>query len=117
MLRHVPLETDPTDIAAAVAFWGLLGFVEVEPPETLRETTSWLQRDGSQIHLLRSQEPVAPCLGHAAVIVDVFESVYTAIEAAGHPIERRREHWGAARAFATAPGGHPVELMAAPPPA
>jgi hypothetical protein len=35
---------------------------------------------------------------------------------AGFEVEDHRQLWGADRAFAIAPGGHRVELMAAPPP-
>ncbi len=35
---------------------------------------------------------------------------------AGFQVEDARQLWGADRAFAIAPGGHRVELMAAPPP-
>jgi hypothetical protein len=37
------------------------------------------------------------------------------LRAGGHEVEPRAEHWGAPRAFTRAPGGHRVELMAAPP--
>lgn len=33
----------------------------------------------------------------------------------GFEVVAGREHWGAVRAKAVAPGGHRVELMAAPP--
>ena len=32
-----------------------------------------------------------------------------------HEVDERDRHWGAARCFVRAPGGHRVELMAAPP--
>jgi hypothetical protein len=35
---------------------------------------------------------------------------------AGFQVEDTRQLWGADRAFAIAPGGHRVELMAEPPP-
>ena len=34
----------------------------------------------------------------------------------GFEVEDTRQLWGADRAFAIAPGGHRVELMASPPP-
>src|SRR3954447_18563500 len=33
----------------------------------------------------------------------------------GHEVEPRTQHWDAPRAFVRAPGGHRVEIMAAPP--
>jgi hypothetical protein len=38
-----------------------------------------------------------------------------ALTAAGFPVDRRTAHWGAPRAFTRSPGGHRVEVMAAPP--
>jgi catechol 2,3-dioxygenase-like lactoylglutathione lyase family enzyme len=115
VLQHVALETKEEDVEDAVAFWELLGFMRVDPPSSLADATTWLERKGTQIHLLYSDDPVAPPQGHPAVVVEDFDTAYAAIESAGHPIERRREHWGEPRAFATAPSGHRVELMAAPP--
>ena len=34
----------------------------------------------------------------------------------GFEVRPGREHWGVSRAHVVAPGGHQVELMAAPPP-
>jgi hypothetical protein len=115
MLQHVALETRPQDADAEVAFWALLGFTEVAPPGELGKRSRWVEREGTQVHLLFRDEPDAPPKGHAAVIAPGFEAAYAAVEAAGHPIERRVEHWGKPRAFATSPGGHRVEIMAAPP--
>jgi len=38
------------------------------------------------------------------------------LRGAGFKVEDARRLWGADRAFAIGPGGHRVELMAAPPP-
>ena len=115
MLQHVALELDPAARREAEEFWVLLGFELVEPPASLRERSSWLQRGSSQIHLLFSEEPVAPPQGHAAVVAEDYEATLDALRAAGHQVEERTQHWGAPRAFAWAPGGHRVELMAQPP--
>jgi catechol 2,3-dioxygenase-like lactoylglutathione lyase family enzyme len=116
MLQHVALETSRADGPAAEAFWRLLGFEPVEPPETLRDRAAWLQRGPTQVHLLWRDHPVAPPEGHAAVVVDDYEKTLERLREAGHEVEPRQEHWGAPRAFARAPGGHRVEVMAAPPP-
>jgi catechol 2,3-dioxygenase-like lactoylglutathione lyase family enzyme len=116
VLQHVALETARADGPAAVAFWRLLGFESVEPPPSLRDRADWLARGPTQIHLLWSDSPVAPPEGHAAVVVDDYEEVLARLRAAGYGPEPRTEHWGAPRAFVRAPGGHRVELMAAPPP-
>jgi catechol 2,3-dioxygenase-like lactoylglutathione lyase family enzyme len=116
VLQHVALETARTDGPAAVEFWRLLGFEPVDPPATLRERADWLQHGSTQIHLLWSDEPVAPPEGHAAVVVADYDEALTRLREAGYDPEPRTEHWGASRAFVRAPGGHRVELMAAPPP-
>lgn len=117
MLQHVSLEIRPGDVEAMLDFWELLGFRRVEVPETLRGVTSWVERDGTQIHLLYSEAPTVPPSGHAAVVVSDFDQALERLAASGREVHERRRHWGARRAFATAPGGHRVELMEAPPPA
>ena len=116
MLQHVALETARENGDAAVEFWRLLGFEPVDPPPSLRERAAWLQRGETQIHVLWTDAPVAPPQGHAAVVVDDYEETIGALRNAGHEVEPRREHWGAPRGFVHAPGGHRVEVMAAPPP-
>lgn len=115
MIHHVALETRPADAPAATAFWELLGFTLVEPPPSLRERASWLERGGTQVHLLWSDDPSTQREGHVAVIVADYEATLDRLEAAGHRVEPRTEHWGSPRAFARAPGGHRVELMAVAP--
>ena len=114
MLHHVGIELAPTDIERSVELWELLGFEQVEPPETLREFT-WLERQGTQVHLMPTESPTVPPRGHTAIVVADFERTFATLSEAGFEIERRREHWGAPRAVVIAPGGHRVELMAAPP--
>lgn len=116
ILHHVGIEVAPADVEATVGFFELLGFERVEPPETLREFT-WVERDGTQIHLMPCEAPVIPRVGHIAVVAPDFEETLERLQSAGFEAERRREHWGSPRAWARAPGGHLVELMAAPPPA
>jgi catechol 2,3-dioxygenase-like lactoylglutathione lyase family enzyme len=114
MLHHVGIEVTPGEVARSIEFWRALGFALVEPPETLREYT-WLERDDTQVHLMPSDSPVVPGRGHTAVVVADFERTLAALAELGFEVERRREHWGAPRALAIAPGGHRVELMARPP--
>lgn len=115
MLQHVTLEVSPEDIERSVELWALLGFQQVEPPPALAENFTWLEREGTQIHLERNESPVVPPHGHAAVVVADFEAAIESLAERGFEVIRGREHWGAARAKALAPGGHRVELMAAPP--
>lgn len=114
MLHHVGIEVRPADVEAAVAFFELLGFDRVEPPETLRKYT-WLEREGTQVHLMPEEEPTVPAPGHLAVVAPDFEATVARLRERGFEVELKREHWGVPRALAIAPGGHRVELMAAPP--
>ncbi len=114
MLHHVGIEVTPADVGRSVSFWRALGFAEVEPPESLAEFT-WLERDGTQVHLMPTDDPVAPARGHTAIVARDFDRDVAALRELGFEVELRREHWGSPRALAIAPGGHRVELMAAPP--
>ncbi|MCW2968476.1 MAG: hypothetical protein JWM71_2248 [Solirubrobacteraceae bacterium] len=114
-LHHVALETAPADREPLVRFFALLGFAEVPPPESLQGTTRWVQRDGLQIHLLFADDPVAPPQGHVAIVERDYEQALARLRAAGFEPDPRRQHWGAERCFVAAPGGHRVEVMAAPP--
>jgi hypothetical protein len=114
MLHHVGIEVPPANIERTIELFQLLGFELVQPPESLSEFT-WLEREGTQIHLMPADSPTVPPRGHTAVVVADFESTFTALRERGFEVERRREHWGAPRALAIAPGGHRVELMAATP--
>jgi hypothetical protein len=115
MLQHVTLEVVPEDVERSLELWGLLGFARVEAPAALAEAFVWLEREGTQIHLERNPSPTVPPHGHAAVVVADFDGTVGRLRAAGFEVTPGREHWGAARAKAVGPGGHTVELMAAPP--
>jgi Glyoxalase/Bleomycin resistance protein/Dioxygenase superfamily len=115
MLHHVSIEVDPSQIEACAACWELLGFKRVPAPEALGPNFTWLERKGTQIHLIHTEGATVPALGHAAVVVTDFEATFAALERAGHAPERHRELWGAPRAFVKMPGGHRVEFMSAPP--
>ncbi|HWA53285.1 MAG TPA: VOC family protein [Solirubrobacterales bacterium] len=114
MLHHVGIEVTPGAIERTIELFELLGFEQVEPPEALREFT-WLEREGTQVHLMPSESPTVPSRGHMAVAVTDFPATFAALEKAGFEVERRREHWGAPRALTFTPDGHRVELMADPP--
>jgi catechol 2,3-dioxygenase-like lactoylglutathione lyase family enzyme len=115
MLQHAALETRSADVEAMLAFWELVGFAPVPPPEALRGRSAWVQRGATQIHLLITEDAVAPPSGHVAVVVEDYDAGMERLRAAGFEPEDRPRHWGAARSFVRAPGGHRVELMSAPP--
>jgi catechol 2,3-dioxygenase-like lactoylglutathione lyase family enzyme len=116
LIHHVAVETRREEAEACAAFFRRLGFVAVEPPETLRDRALWLQRGPTQVHLMFSDDPVVPPAGHLAVVVDDYDAMLEHLRRAGHPVEPRPEHWGSPRAFVHDPAGHVVEIMAFPPP-
>ncbi len=116
MLHHVSIEVAPEEVESCVGGLRLLGFERVEAPEAIREYVTWVESKGTQVHIIHSQAPVIPQLGHSAVAVDDFEATFAALESAGLDPERHQELWGEPRAFVVLPGGHRVEFMAAPPP-
>src|SRR5919204_5017909 len=85
VIQHAALETRRADGEAAAAFWRLLGFRDVDPPPSLRDRAAWLQRGPTQIHLLWTEEPVAPPEGHAAGVVgeDDYDGTLTLLRDAG----------------------------------
>ena len=115
MLQHVGIEVRPGDVERTVELFELLGFERTSPPPSLQAGFTWLQSGGTQIHLMHEDDPVVPHRGHLAVVVPGFEEALARLRDHGFEAERRREHWGAPRALASAPGGHRVELMAEPP--
>jgi catechol 2,3-dioxygenase-like lactoylglutathione lyase family enzyme len=115
-LQHVSIEVDRAQVAACVAFYALIGFRAVDPPGTLGQTTAWVERGGTQIHLLFADDPVVPPEGHFAVVVDDYDATIARLRAEGFDAEPREEHWGAPRSFVRDPAGHRVEVMSAPPP-
>jgi catechol 2,3-dioxygenase-like lactoylglutathione lyase family enzyme len=115
MLHHVTLEVSGGDADRFAELLGAIGFAAVPAPETLGEGFRWFEHAGTQVHLAIVEAPVAPPIGHAAFVVAPLEPVLERLAGLGFEVEERRRHWGARRVFVAAPGGHRVELMAAPP--
>jgi hypothetical protein len=116
VLQHVSIEVHPDDVGRSVEFWEAIGFTQVEAPGPINPYVTWLEREGTQVHLIHSEEPTIPVLGHAAVVASPFEETVARVTAAGFEVEEHDELWGARRSFAIGPGGHRVELMESPPP-
>ncbi len=117
-LHHVSLEVAPDDVERTVQFWNALGFEQSTAPDAIAEYVTWLERGPNQIHLIHTPEPGVPVLGHPAVVAPGgFEGTVAALRDAGFEFVESRELWGERRGFAVGPGGHKVEVMAAPPPA
>ena len=116
MLHHVSLEVPNTDVERTVEFWELLGFKRLPAPEPVAPYVTWLERGANQIHLIHTDEATVPQVGHAAIVAEDFQATLDRLGEAGFEVNETRELWGERRAFAIAPAGHRVELMAAPPP-
>ena len=94
VIAHVALETAPADAAAATAFWQELGFVLVDPPPTLADRAAWLERHGTQIHLLWTEHPTAQQEGHVAIVVADYPATLDRLRAAAETTraaDRQRE--------------------------
>jgi catechol 2,3-dioxygenase-like lactoylglutathione lyase family enzyme len=132
VLHHVSLEVPAEQVERSVEFWGLLGFERIAAPAPIAPFVTWFEKAPptthasfaakaahsqapTQVHLIAVPEPTVPKAGHAAVVADDFQATFDGLAAAGFEVEEARELWGERRAFAHAPGGHLVELMAAPP--
>ncbi|MEA2169598.1 MAG: Glyoxalase/Bleomycin resistance protein/Dioxygenase superfamily [Solirubrobacteraceae bacterium] len=112
-LQHVTIECAAADCSALLRFWAALGFTEVAPPPSLADRAAWVQAGATQVHLLWTDAPRTA--GHVAVQVDDHDAAVAALHADGFHVEPRTQHWGAPRSYATAPGGHTVELFDQPP--
>jgi catechol 2,3-dioxygenase-like lactoylglutathione lyase family enzyme len=118
MLQHVSLEVPAPDAEACAEFWERLGFARVDAPDEIADYVIWVEREGTQVHLILTDPAHAtvPKLGHAAVVVEDFDHTVGELAAAGHEVDESRRLWGARRAFTVGPSGHRVELMESPPP-
>lgn len=116
MLQHVSLEVRPDQVEECVAFWALLGFEQMEPPPLLRDRFTWVQRNGTQIHLMPFEDPVITRRGHAAIVVEDYEGTLAALADAGFATREGENAWDAPRSFVRDPAGNHVEIMSKAPP-
>src|SRR3954449_7582682 len=79
MLQHVTIELRADQLDACVAFYALLGFERVDPPESLAGRVAWVERSGTQVHLMPIDDPVVPPSGHHAVLVSDYETTLAAL--------------------------------------
>lgn len=118
LIHHVGIEVLAADLPRAREFWGIVGLVEVEPPESLGGGAVWLEGVADprfQVHLMPVDDPVAPRTGHLAIVATEYRDVVERLRESGFEVEDRRRHWGSPRCFCHHPGGHTVELMQEPP--
>lgn len=117
LLHHVSLELEPADAARFGELLGLIGFDPIQAPATMGDDVRWFASAAgdTQVHLILIEDAVVPNLAHPAFVAAPFGDVLERLTGAGFAPEERRPHWGERRAFLRAPGGHRIELMAAPP--
>jgi catechol 2,3-dioxygenase-like lactoylglutathione lyase family enzyme len=115
VIHHVTREVPPSRLAECIRFYATLGFAQVPEPPSVAGRASWLSDGRTQIHLMPAVD-AQPQRGHVAVLLADYQTTVDDLRSAGHPVESRREHWGAPRAYVVDPAGHTVELMAAAPP-
>jgi catechol 2,3-dioxygenase-like lactoylglutathione lyase family enzyme len=112
VIAHVAIEVREQHAGACLRFWALVGFELVSAPPALAPRVRWLQRGGTQVHLLLTEEPVIPPQGHVAVLVEDYDATLSALREHGFDPQPRTEYWGSPRCFVRCPAGHRVELMA-----
>jgi catechol 2,3-dioxygenase-like lactoylglutathione lyase family enzyme len=115
MLQHVTLEVTQAQVRDCVAFWELLGFSELEPPPLLRDRFTWVERKGTQIHLVPVDAPIVAHEGHVAVLADDYEATLARLSERGFELREGSNAWNAPRMFVRDPAGHRVELMSKAP--
>jgi catechol 2,3-dioxygenase-like lactoylglutathione lyase family enzyme len=115
VLQHVTLEVQPGQVRDCVAFWALLGFTEMTPPPLLRNRFTWVEREGTQIHLVPVEQPVAAREGHVAVVAEDFAATLQRLTDAGFALREGTNAWDAPRSFVRDPAGHLIEVMSKSP--
>jgi catechol 2,3-dioxygenase-like lactoylglutathione lyase family enzyme len=116
MLQHVSLEVPPERVPDCLAFWELLGFAPLDPPPKLRSRFTWVEREGTQIHLIPAEDPSGPAReGHVAVVAEDYERALGALRGAGFEPFEGENAWDAPRSFVRDPAGHLVEVMSRAP--
>lgn len=111
MVQHVTREIRPSELDRCVSFYEMLGFEQVPVPPGVAGRAVWLERAGTQIHLMPSDD-ASPQRGHVGVVVERYEETLERLRAHDHEIDPRREHWGSPRSYVRDPAGNLVELMA-----
>ena len=115
MLQHAALEVPPGKVEECVAFWALLGFERATKPPRLQTSSTWVEREGTQIHLLPMDEPVIAVRGHIAVVAPDYDGVLRALAEAGYTVDEAQNAWDAPRSTVRDPAGHMIEVMSRAP--
>ena len=115
MLQHASLEVAPDRVRDCVRFWELLGFTEMLAPPLLRDRFTWVEREGTQIHLIAVEDPLNMREGHVAIVAADYDATLRALLDAGFELRAGSNAWDAPRTFVRDPGGNLVEVMSKPP--
>jgi catechol 2,3-dioxygenase-like lactoylglutathione lyase family enzyme len=111
MIHHVTREVTPHQLDQCVRFYSLLGFHPVPVPAGIAGRALWLERGGTQIHLMPRDDAQVQS-GHIGIVVSTYDGTIEQLRRQGHEIDPRTAHWGSPRAYVRDPAGHLVELMA-----
>src|SRR3954464_3017293 len=99
MLQNASLEVPPDRVRECVAFWQMLGFEEMEPPPRLGGRFTWVQREGTQIHLTPGVDRMNRREGPVAVVAPDYETSLRLLLDAGFELRAGSNAWDAPRAF------------------
>ncbi len=86
MLQHAGIEVSPVDLDRMVEFFAILGFTVV--PDPFDGGFTWLERDGTQIHLMHEDFPTVPARAHVAVVTPNFDAALARLQEHGFAVER-----------------------------
>lgn len=111
MIDHINFRMPERVARECLAFYELLGFTNVYPPESLRKRAIWLAHGPTMIHLQFAEEVGDSGPGHLGIIVPKYAATIGMLSAAGVNIEPRAEHWGSPRCYVSDPAGNRLELM------
>ncbi len=113
-IAHVQLAITPGGEDEARRFYGgLLGLVEVEKPESLRDRGGvWFACGPQEIHC-GVEDTVAPTRRHPALLTDALDELESRLREAGIAITADRPLPGYRRFYAIDPFGNRLEFLQA----
>jgi catechol 2,3-dioxygenase-like lactoylglutathione lyase family enzyme len=114
-IDHVQLAMPAGGEEEATAFYqGILGLDrQQKPPVLAARGGCWFANDDVVVHLGVDAEFRAARKAHPALVVDGFDALCAALEAAGHPVRADHELPGVRRSYVDDPFGNRIELIEA----
>lgn len=107
-VHHVALEVD--DLAAAVGFYGVLGFRVLPRPESLGSNGVWLGAGGLELHLIEVDAVGPIASNHVALRVADNAAVVAALREAGIEVSDPFDIGAGIQSFLHDPAGNLIEL-------